>query len=236
MSGWTPKRFWKAAEVAPLEAGFTVLLDGRQVRTPAKARLFLPSRPLAEAIAAEWQAQDQVIAPLTMPFTRSANAAIDKVTPQFSEVAQLVAAYGETDLLCYRATGPEPLVTRQAAQWDPLLDWAAATLSARLQPISGVMHQAQHSDSLVALSACVAAQDAFALTALHDLVAISGSLVIGFAALHQAAPIEDLWQISRLDEHWQREVWGADEEAVEAENLKKRDFLHAARFFALSRT
>ncbi|TMV50415.1 ATPase, partial [Thioclava sp. BHET1] len=213
-----------------------VLLDGRKVHTPAKAQLCLPSRPLAEAIAAEWQAQEEVIAPLTMPFTRSANAAIDKVTPQFAEVAQLVAAYGETDLLCYRATGPEALVARQSERWDPLLDWAATVLGARLQPTSGVMHRAQNPDSLAALSAFVLAQDAFALTALHDLVAISGSLVIGLAALRQATPAEELWLLSRLDEHWQQELWGTDEEAAEVENLKKRDFLHAARFFALSRT
>lgn len=236
MSGaWTPKRFWKAAEAQPEEGGWTVRLDGRPVRTPAKAPLILPTRAMAEASAAEWQSQDEVVKPLTMPVTRSANAAIDKTAHQHGEVAQMVAAYGDSDLLCYRADGPAELVQRQAEAWDPLLDWAARDLGARLEPRTGIMHAPQSAASLEALAAQVAAMDAFALTAFHDLVSLSGSLIIGFAAARGAWEPEALWELSRLDETWQAEQWGVDEEAAEMAAIKRGDFLHARRFWDLSR-
>ena len=131
MTGWKRKRFWKQARVVADGDGFAVELDGRPVRTPAKAALRLPGRAMAQAIAAEWDAQEDEIAPATMPFTRTANAAIDKVTPQRAEVAAMLAAYGDSDLLCYRADRPAELVRRQAESWDPALDWAATALGAR---------------------------------------------------------------------------------------------------------
>lgn len=236
MSGWAAKRFWKAATVVAVETGFEVALDGRRVKTPAKSPLILPTRALAEAVAAEWQAQETTIAPESMPCTRSANAAIDKVTPQRTEVAQLIAAYGDSDLLCYRAEGPEALVARQAKAWDPMLDWAASALGARLSVAAGVIHIAQPAESLAVLDAAVAEFDAFELTALHDLVALSGSLVLGLAASHGVAPAEDLWNLSRVDEDWQVELWGADEEAAENAALRRAAFLHAARFLQLVRS
>ena len=149
MSDWKAKRFWKAADVAETNHGFTVHLDGRAVKTPAKAPLVVPTRAMAQAIAKEWDAQDGLIAPDTMPVTRAANAAIDKVTHQHDEVAQMIAGYGDTDLLCYRADSPVELVARQAAAWDPLLDWAADTLEARLKPVTGIMHSPQDRKSVV---------------------------------------------------------------------------------------
>lgn len=235
MSGWAPKRFWTAASVEPLPDGqFTVLLDGRQVRTPAKAQLIVPTRAMADAIAAEWQAQSEKITPATMPVTRSANAAIDKVAPQFADVAALIAAYGESDLLCYRATEPEGLQAREAAAWDPLLDWAATTYGARLAVTVGVTPVAQPMHAVVALSAAVKRLDAFRLTALHDLVAISGSLVIGLAAAAEVWPIAELWSHSRIDEDWQTDTWGADDDATETARHKENDFLHAHRFWRLT--
>lgn len=121
MSGWTAKRFWQAAQAEPCDGGFTVRLDGRGVKTPAKAPLVVPTLAMAQAIAAEWDAQTGVVQPETMPVTRAANSAIDKIVPQRAEVVALLAAYGASDLLCYRAVGPEALAERQAAAWDPLL-------------------------------------------------------------------------------------------------------------------
>ena len=143
---WTAKRFWTDATVEEAAQGFTVRLDGRAVKTPAKAELVVPTTAMAEAIAQEWQAQDEVIDPNSMPVTRSANAAIDKVTAQFKEVADMLAAYGDSDVTCYRADTPDSLVARQAAAWDPLLEWAAVTFGARLFPVQGVMHAPQRPD------------------------------------------------------------------------------------------
>lgn len=233
MSGWKAKRFWTAASVVPAGAGFGVELDGRTVHTPAKTALIVPARAMAEAIAAEWDAQDGIINPLTMPVTRSANAALDKVRPQRAEVAEMIADYGDTDLLCYRATGPVELVARQAEAWDPLLDWADRTLGARLRTVCGVTHVDQPTESAARLRRIVARQDDFALTALHDLVSLSGSLVIGLAAQQGHLPVGRLWHLSRVDEQWQADLWGHDEEAEKAAAIKGAAFVHARRFLDL---
>jgi chaperone required for assembly of F1-ATPase len=235
MSEWAAKRFWKVAGVEPCEGGFAVALDGRRVKTPAKAALVVPSRALAEAIAAEWDAQEEEIRPQTMPMTRAANAAIDKVAVQMDEVVGALAEYGTTDLLCYRADAPEALVARQAAAWDPLLDWAGEALGARLVPVTGVMHAAQDDAALANLRAEVAGLDAFELTALHDLVGLPGSLVIGLAALKHAFELDALWQASLVDELWQEEQWGPDEEAQEMRAHKGQAFADAGRFLRLVR-
>ena len=235
MSTWVAKRFWKEASVVETDGGWTVQLDGRGVRTPAKAPLVVPTRAMAQAIAAEWDAQEDKVDPTTMPVTRSANAAIDKVSHQFDEVAEMLAAYGDSDLLCYRATSPQGLIDRQAARWDPLLDWAADHLGARLTPVSGVIHAPQDARALANLAKRVSTFTPFELTAFHDLVSISGSLVLGFAATegHMDAPA--LWDLSRLDEAWQEEQWGEDDEATAQAALKKQAFEHAMTFFAMCR-
>lgn len=235
MSEWAPKRFWKVASVSEGPEGFGVTLDGRAVRTPAKAQLIVPTRTMAEAIAAEWDAQGDHVDPRTMPATRGANAAIDKVTVQHAEVADMLAAYGATDLLCYRAESPAELIARQAEQWDPLLDWLEETYGARLVTSVGVMHVAQTDEALARLTREVHALSAFELAAFHDLVSLSGSLVIGLAATRDAWPIEELWAVSRLDEDWQAEQWGVDEEAAEVAAIKRESFLNAKRFYDASR-
>lgn len=234
MSEWALKRFWKAAEVALEADGYTVTLDGRGIRTPAKARLVVPTEALAQAIAAEWQAQDAKVNPATMPFTRMTNSALDKVAPQHAEVAGMLADYGDSDLLCYRAQAPEALVERQRAAWDPLLDWAEEVYGARLAPVAGVMHRPQDADAVARLSREVHAQTAFQLAAFHDLVSMSGSLVIGLAVVRGARSAEEAWTLSRIDEHWQQEQWGADEEASEIAGAKRGEFIHAAVFHALA--
>jgi len=233
MSSMANKRFWKESAAIPLGDGFGIQLDGRDVKTPAKAPLVVPTRVLAEAIAAEWQAQEDQIEPDTMPMTRRANAAIDKVTHQRAEVADMLAAYGESDLLCHRADGPEALVARQKEQWDPLLDWARDAMNAPLIPSVGIMPARQPEPSLARLSDEIHAMPPFLLTGFHDLVALSGSLVIGFAALRGAYDPETLWQIAHLDELWQQEFWGEDDEAVARFTLRHNAFLDAIRFCGL---
>lgn len=231
MSEWAPKRFWTNTAVRQEGTGYGVALDGRPVKTPAKAPLVVPTRMLADAIAAEWDAQTEVVDPRTMPVTRGANAAIDKVRIQHAEVAELLAAYGESDLLCYRADAPAELCARQAEQWDPLLDWLEDTFGVRLAIGTGVMHVAQPDDAVQKLRAEVHGMTEFELAAFHDLVSLSGSLVIGLAATRDAQPVERLWDISRLDESWQAEQWGEDEEAAEVAEIKRESFLNAKRFY-----
>ena len=234
MSDWKAKRFWKAAEASSCDGGFTVFLDGRPVRTPAKAPLTMPTLAMAEAVALEWDAQDDIIDPRTMPVTRGANAAIDKVRMQRVEVISLLAEYGDSDLLCYRAAGPDELIKRQAAGWDPMLEWAAETLDARLFVGEGVMHVTQNPTVLQRLETQVAAFDDFELAAVHDLVSISGSLVLALAITKNAIAVEEAWLLSRIDEHWQIEQWGEDDEASVTEAIKRTAFLDAFRFYQLS--
>ena len=234
MGDWKQKRFWKEVSFSETAAGFSIELDGRRVKTPAKAPLEVPTARMAEAIAAEWDAQEEAVNPESMPFTRSANAAIDKVRHQHAEVADMLADYGDSDLLCYRAESPDGLIQRQAAQWDPVLDWAESSLGARLQPRSGVLHQPQDQAALEKLSARVHALSDFQLAAFHDLVGISGSLILGFAAAEGWRGPEEIWLISRLDEIWQEEQWGPDEEALVAAAAKRNAFLHAKAFYDAS--
>lgn len=233
MSGWSARRFWTDASVEAVAGGFAVRLDARPVRTPLKAPLVLPTRDLAEAIAAEWRAQKVKVDPATMPFTRTANSAIDKVAPQFDAVVEMLAAYGASDLLCYRAEHPPELVERQERSWDPLLGWAATALGVPLVATSGVMHIDQPAESLAGLHALVAQQSAFQLAAFHDLVAISGSLILALAVTHHRLSAEDAWQLSRVDEDWQISLWGADEEAAQMAALRRAAFLQADRFYGL---
>jgi chaperone required for assembly of F1-ATPase len=234
MSDWKPKRFWKTAKAEVCEGGFTVLLDARTVKTPAKASLTVPTLTMAEAIAMEWDAQDDMLDPGTMPVTRGANAAIDKVRAQRAEVVALLAEYGDSDLLCYRAVGPEGLIKKQEQNWDPMLDWAANTLGARLFVGQGVMHVPQTKDALAKLQAELASFDDFALAAAHDLISLSGSLVLALAVTRGAISVDDAWLLSRIDEHWQIAEWGEDEEAAATEATKRAAFLDAARFYQLS--
>ncbi|MBT8155952.1 ATPase [Epibacterium ulvae] len=234
MSEWKQKRFWKAATSAPEGAGFTVLLDGRKVKTPAKAALVLPTEAMALAVAAEWDAQEEVVNPNTMPCTRSANAAIDKVSIQHGEVADMLAEYGDSDLLCYRAESPAELVTRQGEAWDPALEWATQTLGASLACRNGILHAGQDPVALKVLRNKTHAMTPFQLAAFHDLVSLSGSLVLGFAAALDWRPAADIWALSRLDEKWQEEQWGTDEEASAVSTRKEGEFQHAKRFFDLS--
>ncbi|RYH04400.1 ATPase [Salipiger sp. IMCC34102] len=236
MNDWAPKRFWTKAEVVARDGGFAVDLDGRAVKTPYKTPLIVPTRALAEAVAAEWQAQEDRIDPTTMPATRAANSALDKVTPQRAAVAEMLAAYGESDLLCYRADTPEALVTQQAEAWDPWLEWSRQALDAPLRVTVGIMPVDQPEASLRQLHALVDALDPWELTGFHDLVQLSGSLVLAFAVERGKLDPDAAWTLSRVDEAFQISQWGRDEEAEEVAAIKQQAFRDAARFIALSRT
>lgn len=234
MSGWAKKRFWAQAEVCAAEGGFTVTLDGRPVKTPGKAVLVVPTEAVAALIAAEFQAQGKVLDPNSMPITRAANSAIDKVAVARAEVTELIAAYGDSDLVCYRAEGPEALIAREARAWDPLVDWAAHRYGLRPNVRTGIVHAAQPSALLDNMRADVEALSVFELTAFHDLVSMTGSLIIALAVLDRFATPEALWDASRVDEEWQAEQWGRDEMADALTAGRKQAFLDAARlYFAL---
>ena len=234
MSDWKPKRFWTSADVTVAANGFSVTLDGRPVKTPAKAPLILPTQAMADAVAAEWDAQADTVDPMSMPITRSVNAAIDKVSVSRPEVIAMLAEYGDSDLLCYRAAGPAELQERQAQNWDPVLDWAADTLGARLVAGQGIMHLQQDFKALAALRGEVEKLNNFALAGAHDLISISGSLVLALAVIHQQMSVDRAWSLSCIDEAWQTEQWGEDEEAKAAETTKRSAFVSAAKMVALS--
>jgi chaperone required for assembly of F1-ATPase len=231
MSGWAKKRFWKEVTIAEVEGGMTVHLDGRGIKTPAKSALIVPTSAFAQIIAEEWQAQAETIDPATMPATRAANAAIDKVRGQMAEVAGLITDYGDSDLVCYRAEAPQTLTELEAATWDPLLDWAAHRYGVRPVARVGVVHAPQPAALLDNLRADVARLTAFELTCFHDLVAMSGSLLIALAVIDRFDTPEALWTTSRVDEDWQISQWGTDEEAEALAEGRRRAFMDAARFY-----
>ena len=234
MTEWTAKRFWTEVSVAEEAGTWRVLLDGRPLRTPSKTALDLPTEALARAMAEEWAAQDTVIDPRTMPVTRAANTAIDRVVPYRAEVVAMLASYGETDLLCHRADGPDTLVARQQEGWDPLLDWAHRDLGARLRPTIGILPVDQSPDALRRLSEALESYDAFGLTAVHDLVTLSGSLVLGLAVARGRLDADTGWTLSRIDEDFQIDQWGEDEEAATFAAAKRDDFRQALLFLQLA--
>ena len=231
MSEWAPKRFWTSVSVVETKDGFAVELDGRSVRTPAKALLSVPTDAMAQMISEEWERQVERVDPTTMPWTRSANAAIDKLALQRREVEDHLVSYAGTDLLCYRADGPDGLTALQAESWDPILDWLAARHGVRLATTAGVMPVAQELEVLDRLKVPMREMNNFALTGFHDLVTLSGSFALALTVVEQARDSEEVWQLSRLDEEWQAEQWGRDAEAEEAAEIKRQAFLHATSFY-----
>ena len=227
------RRFWKDACAVRREDGWSIELDGRPLRTPVKAELRVPTDGLAEAVAAEWQAAAETVDPRAMPLTGLANAAIDHVSPDTDAFAAALAEYGETDLLCYRAQSPPALVERHTDVWDPLLAWARRRFDVDFNVTTDITHIPQPEATVARLEHAVAALDAFRLAALSPLVTIGGSLVAALAVGEGAVGAEEAWQAVTLDERWQLEQWGSDSEAEAALELKRRDFLAAARFLAL---
>ena len=228
-----PRRFYREAAFAPADGGYRLTLDGRPANTPARNPLVLPTRALAEAVAAEWAAQEQSIDPARMPLTRLANTAIDGVAPRRAAVAADLAAYAGTDLLAYRAGEPDRLVAAQAAAWDPILDWARTEFGARLILSEGVMHVEQAPEAVRALAEAVGAvDDPFRLTALHTLTTLTGSLLLALAVLRGRLTAAAAWDAAHVDETYQAEVWGGDSEAEARLAARRTEFEAAASLIA----
>jgi chaperone required for assembly of F1-ATPase len=227
------KRFWKKVTLEAVDGGHAIRLDGRIVKTPMKAVLVLPNLVMTAAVKAEWDAVEGDIDPTAMPISGFANAAIDRVRADRESFTGSIAAYGESDLLCYRAEEPEELLQRQAAVWDPWLHWAQARYSIEFNVISGIMHQPQSAATLLRLKEAVMKLSDWQLAAASRLVPISGSLVALLAIVEDEVTADALWPDLILDELWQEEKWGADDYALKNRRDRETDFKDAVRFLAM---
>lgn len=220
-------RFYKVASVIEGEGGFAVALDGKPVRTPGKNALVAPNRELAEAMAAEWNAQAESIDPMSMPLTRLANSAIDGVAANAQAVADDIAKYFGSDLLFYRASFPAELIARQAQHWDPVLRWAADDLGAHFILTEGVMHVAQP-DPAVAAAQARLPKDPWPVAALHVATTITGSALLALALKEGVLDKSQVWAAAHVDEDWNAEKWGSDGEVELRRATRLRDFEAAA--------
>lgn len=227
------KRFYKESDIASNDDGWSVTLDGRPIRTPAKRPLVVPTEALARAVADEWAAQGEAISPATMPLTGLANAAIDRVGTERLAFVDSLAAYGDGDALAYRADHPDDLVQRQLAVWNPILDWAERRYGVEFELVQGIMHRPQPPATVARLRAALDELDDFALTAMQPLVTISGSLVIALAVLEAAIDEDEAWEAGQLDELYQAEKWGEDDLAAKSRASRRDAFAAARRFLTL---
>jgi len=227
------KRFWKDVALSQEEEGWSIALDGRPLKTPARATLTVDARSLAEAIAEEWRGRGQDIDPRQMPLTGLANAAIDHVAPAPAVFRNELARYAEGDLLCYRAEHPPKLIAAQAAAWDPLLDWARQRFGVEFAVTAGIVHVPQPPATIAGLAAALTPPGPFELAALSPIVTIGGSLVTALALFEGALDCDTAWSAVSVDDRWQIDHWGADAEAVAALANRRQDFTAAARFLAL---
>jgi chaperone required for assembly of F1-ATPase len=225
------KRFYTSVGVMETPDGFAVTLDGRTMKTPAKRLLVVPSRGIADAIAAEWEAQKDVINPSSMPLTRLANSVIDGVADRSREVADDIAKYFGSDLLFYRADHPEALMDRQAQLWDPVLFWAAETLGAHFILAQGIMPIAQPEAAIAAARAAMP-EDPWRLGALHTVTSLTGSALLALALLHRRLEVDAVWAAAHVDEDWNAERWGADDEVISRRATRLADFKAAAAVLA----
>ena len=236
------QRFWDQACLVAVEGGFTILLDGRAMRLPGRAKgaaLLLPGPALGAAVADEWQAaggeRDGRFEMTALPLTRLAATAQDRISPDPGPVIDALAAYGEDDLLCYRAAAPAPLVARQAEAWQPWLDWAATTFDAGLLTTTGIIHVDQPEGALAALRRALTRHDAYILAGLGVAVPSVGSLVLGLALAAGALPASEAHRLGLLDATFQAELWGEDEEAALRAAAICQDVEEASLFMALAR-
>lgn len=228
-----PKRFYQDVAVTDEGGAAALLLDGKPVRTPGKAPLALPTRAAADAVAEEWRAQGERIDPSTMPLTRLANSAIDGVRGQEQAVAADIVRHAGSDLLSYRAEGPDGLVAAQAKHWDPVLAWAERELGAPFRRVTGVTHVEQPAPSLAAIGRRLEAFDAFELAALHVMTQLTGSALLPLAVALGSLTPEKAWAAAHVDEDWQIGQWGEDAEAAARRAGRKRDFDAAAKMLGL---
>ncbi len=223
-----PKRFYKGVTISGEAEGFAVKLDGRPVKTPARAILAVPEAALAEALADEWRGQGERIDPATMPLTRLVNSAIDGIAGEAEAVAADAAKYAGSDLLCYRAEDPERLVARQTEVWDPILRWAEQRLGVRFVLAGGVMPVRQH-ESVVPAVLTAIPRDPIRLAAVHQLTTVMGSVLLALAVLEGRLTADEAFAASTLDEDWNIAQWGEDDEATARRLYRAADVAAAAR-------
>jgi chaperone required for assembly of F1-ATPase len=223
-----PRRFYKAADFAPRESGFDLVVDGRAVKTPGRRPLHVARRAVIDGLVAEWNAQGERIDPATMPLTRIANSAIDHVAAEMAAVRAEIVKYAASDLVCYRADSPQGLVEKQGAAWDPVIDWTRTVLGARLKLAAGIVHTAQEPAALDAIDAAVAEFDPLALAALSVATTVTGSALLALAIARGRLTPEDAWAAAHVDQDWQMAQWGADREALAVRAARWRDMAAAA--------
>jgi chaperone required for assembly of F1-ATPase len=221
------KRFYAKADVVEAADGFAITLDDRPVRTPSGRALAAPSRAIADAMSGEWQAQAEFIDPLTMPYTRFANSVVDAVADRVEDVTGDVAKYLGSDLLFYRAGHPEALVAREAAHWDPILFWAADALGAHFILAEGIVHVRQP-DTAIAAARAALPSDPWSIAALHVITTLTGSALLALALLHGVIDQDQVWTAAHVDEDWNTEKWGVDEEVAARRAARWVDFTAAA--------
>lgn len=221
------KRFYVKAGVSETSGNFAITLDDKQVRTPSRRPLAAPSRAIAEAIAAEWQAQGEMIDPTTMPLTRLANSVIDAVVDQADAVTDDIAKYFGSDLLFYRAGHPQTLVAREAACWDPVLFWAAEAFGAHFILAEGIVHVRQPDQAIAAARAALPS-DPWSVAAFHVVTTITGSALLGLALTHGVLDQDQVWAAAHVDEDWNIEQWGVDDEVAARRAARLVDFKAAA--------
>ena len=227
------KRFYKEPSVGEVEDGYAILLDGRPVKTPAKSVLRVSSRALADAMAAEWDAQLENVDPDAMPLNRHANTAIDRIKDQRALVVDEIAGFGGTDLLCYRAEYPTELIDAQTEGWDPVLAWLGNHHGITLNVARGVVVVDQPDEAISAIRSLVDGYDDCALAALHTVTNITGSVVLALALFEGEIDQEQAWTLSRLDEDYQSRHWGQDADAIKVAERRRAALFSANQFFRL---
>ena len=225
------KRFWKEAAVVQTEDGYKVTLDGHAIRTPSKSALIVRYKSIADQIAAEWMAQEEEVDPATMPATRMVNSVIDKVSVNSDAIIEMLTEYAASDLICYRSLSPQELIEEQAGLWDPLMHWTATVMNAPMVSTNGVMFVSQAEASVDEYRKQLNGMNIYQLAGVHDLITISGSIVISFALITNHITFDQAWMAATVDEAWQEKQWGSDEEAQEALNKKRGDFEFAYNFW-----
>lgn len=226
------RRFYQAATVEKGPEGYAVLLDGRPVKTPARRTLAAPTQALADALAAEWDAQREVIDPAAMPLTRLANSIIDGVVDAPAPVKAEVAKFLGSDLICYRAGNPDGLVARQTRHWDPLIAWARDALDARFVLGEGVMFVTQPGEAIAAAAQAIP-DDPWRLGAVSAITTLTGSALIALAMARGQLSTEDAWAAAHVDEDWNMHQWGADDQSVERRAAREAEMRAAAQVLAL---
>ena len=221
------KRFYASAGVVEADGGFAVTLDGKPIRTPSGRIVTVPVRKIADQMAAEWQAQREIIDPLTMPLTRFANSVVEAVVDRAELVRDDVAKYLQSDLLFYRAGHPEALVAREAAHWDPVLFWAADEFGAHFILAEGIVHVRQPEQAVEAARAALPS-DPWSIAALHVITTLTGSALLALALKHEVLTPEQVWAAAHVDEDWNAEKWGVDEEVAARRAARLVDFRAAA--------